>query len=119
MRTPARFRPNPGALGAWVGLHAVVWTVLGLTVGLVDFLSCWKAMLLGAWIGLCHALLQWATTSVVIADGVLVSRNFGWVQRVPVDEIEVVQRVRYRRFSGVALKLRDGEELTLAAPFSS
>lgn len=119
MGSAARFRPHPGALGAWMGVHAVVWTVVALAVGMVDFLDSWKAMLLGGWIGLSHALLQWATTSVVVCDGVLVTRNFGWVQRVPVSEIEVVQRIRHRRFSGVALRLRDGEEVALAAPLSS
>jgi hypothetical protein len=103
----------------WVGLHSILWTVVAVLVGLVDVLDCWKAMLLGAWIGLTHALLQWMTTSVVVADGVLVSRSFGWVQRVPVEQIEVVQRVRFRRYSGVAVRLRDGEEVTLAAPLSS
>lgn len=114
-----RFRAHPGALGAWVGAHAVLWTVIGLSFGFVDFLDSWKLVVLGAWIGLCHAALQWVTTSVIVGDGVLVSRNFGWVQRVPIDEIELVQRVRHRRWSGVTLQLRNGDEVTLAAPLSS
>ena len=114
-----RFRAHPGALAAWMGAHAVVWTIVALALGLVDFLDSWKVVLLGAWIGVAHAVLQWATTSVVVVDGVLVSRNFGWVQRVPIDEIELVQRVRHCRWSGVMLQLRSGQEVTLAAPLSS
>lgn len=102
-----------------MGAHAVVWTVIALALGFVDFLDSWKVVLLGAWIGVAHAVLQWATTSVIVVDGVLVSRNFGWVQRVPIDEIELVQRVRLRRWSGVMLQLRSGQEVTLAAPLSS
>jgi len=114
-----RFRPHPGAVAAWMGGHAVVWTTVALVTGLVSFVDSWKIVLLGAWIGFVHALLQWWTTSVVIGGGVLVSRNFGWVRRIPVDEIEIVQRVRHRRWSGVALQLRNGDEVTLAAPLSS
>jgi len=114
-----RFRAHPGAILAWVGGHAILWTIVALALGLVDFLDSWKVVALGAWIGVCHALLQWCTTSVVVAGGVLVSRNFGWVQRVPIDEIELVQRVRQRRWSGVALQLRNGDSVTLAAPLSS
>lgn len=114
-----RFRAHPGALVAWIGGHALLWTTIGLAFGLVDYLQSWKMVLLGAWLGLCHAALQWWTTSVHVSGGVLVSRNFGWVQRVSIDEIELVQRVRHRRWSGVTLQLRSGEEITLAAPLSS
>lgn len=114
-----RFRPHGGAIAAWVGAHAVLWTMVGLGAGLVDFLDSWRAVLFGAWVGLCHALLQWWTTSVVVADGVLVTRNLGWVRRVRIDDIELVQRVRDHRWSGVALRLRNGDEVVLAAPVSS
>ncbi|MFN8051915.1 MAG: hypothetical protein U0Q22_10785 [Acidimicrobiales bacterium] len=119
MRSVARFRAHPGAVGAWVGAHAVVWTVVGLVGGLVPFTEVWKAVAIGAFIGLAHAILQWSTTSVMIAEGVLVSRNFGWVRRVEVDQIEVVQRVCHRRWSGVSVRLRGGDEVVLAAPLSS
>lgn len=119
MAQVTRFRANPGAIAGWIGAHALLWTALGLAFGFVSFLESWKVILLGAWIGFTHAVLQWTTTSVVVGDGIVISRNFGWVQRVPIDEIELVQRVRHRRWSGVALKLRNGEEVMLAAPLSS
>lgn len=119
MSPTARFRPHPGAAVAWVAAHSVTWTVLGLIVGIVAFTEAWKLVVFGAWIGMCHAALQWWTTCVTVSNGELVSRNFGWVTRVPVDEIEVVQRVTHRKWSGVALRMRDGEEVTLAAPLSS
>ena len=102
-----------------MGAHAIVWTSIAVVVGFVSFVDSWKVILLGAWIGFAHALLQWMTTSVVVVDGMLVSRNFGWVQRVPIEQIELVQRVRHRRWSGVSLQLRNGAEVTLAAPLSS
>lgn len=114
-----RFRAHPGAIAAWMGAHAVVWTAVAVVLGMVSFLDSWKVIVLGAWIGFVHALLQWTTTSVVVVDGIIVSRNFGWVRRVPIDEIELVQRVRHRRWSGVSLQLRNGDEVTLAAPLSS
>lgn len=119
MRSVTRFRPHPGAAAAWVAAHSAAWTVLGLVAGIVAFTEVWKLVVFGAWIGCCHAAIQWWTTSVTVSGGQLVSRNFGWVTTVAVDEIEVVQRVTHRKWSGVALRMRDGEEVTLAAPLSS
>ena len=113
------FRTHPGASAAWVAGYAVLCTALALGLGLVDFLDSWKAVVFGAWIGLCQAAFHWWMFRVVVSDGELVSRHWGWVEHVPIEDIELVRRVRYRRRSGVAVKLRTGEEIMLSAPVSS
>lgn len=119
MAPAVRFRTNPAAVVMWGVAHAAVWSFLAVAFGLVDFLDSWKAALLGAFVGLGHSMLQWSTTTLSVVDGTLVSRNFTWVQRIRINEIEVIQRARHRRWSGVIVRLRDGQEVVLAAPISS
>ncbi|NLA36408.1 MAG: hypothetical protein GX868_12110 [Actinobacteria bacterium] len=113
------FRTNPGPVLMWTLIHAALWSFGGVAFGFVDFVDAWKASLFGAGVGLTQALLQWFTTSVSVQGSTIVSRNLGWTQRVPIDQIEVIQRARHRRWSGVIVKLRDGQEVVLAAPTSS
>ncbi len=60
----SRFHAYPGALAGWVGLHTVLWTVIGLAFGFAEFTRVWQVMFFGAWVGVVHAVVQWATTSV-------------------------------------------------------
>ena len=103
----------------WGVAHGALWALLALVLGFVEFVDVWKAVAFGAVIGIGHSVLQWSTTSLSVEDGTLVSRNFTWVRRVPISEIELVQRARHRRWSGVVVRLRDGDEIVLAAPVSS
>ena len=119
MARAVRFRTNPAAVVMWGVAHAALWSFLAVAFGLVDFLDAWRAALLGGFVGIGHSTLQWSTTSLSVVDGTLVSRNFTWVQRVRINEIEVIQRARHRRWSGVIVRTRDGQEVVLAAPVSS
>lgn len=119
MARPARFRTNPGPVVMWTLAHAALWSFFGVALGFVDFIDGWRAALFGAAVGLAHSLLQWFATSVSVDGSTIVSRNLGWTQRVPIDQIEVIQRARHRRWSGVIVTLRDGQEVVLAAPTSS
>lgn len=113
------FRVHRGALLPCLVVHVAGWTAFGLLFGIVDFLDTWQAVLVGVVAGLTHATAQWVLTSVSIDSGMIVSRNFVWVRQVRIDEIETVHRLRRRGWSGVSIRLVDGEDLVLAAPTSA
>lgn len=103
----------------WAVIHGALWSFLAVVLGLVDFVEAWKAGIVGGAVGAAHATLQWAATSVAIEESRIVSRHVMWIQRVPLNQIEAIQRARHRRWSGVIVRLVDGTEIVLAAPSSS
>jgi hypothetical protein len=63
--------------------------------------------------------MMWLMTSVTIAGGKLITRNFAWTREILLDDISVVQVVQQRGLRGVSIRLVDDEEFLLAAPYQS